>query len=1160
MKTRRSKKLRTNNFGKTKNKTLVIGFSDRSGGAERVIKTLSENLDVDVHFLKKRSPENLVFVEAQSYGLFKVLFGPVHAIHTHLFWPGLLGAIRKWWDPSLRWIHTVHYGDYQGLRRPKLMSYLDRTFIFPRADQLVFVSEAAKKSFKIYEKSFVIPNGVDLGEPVLRSRQFNPSAPVIGCVAMLREEKGLSDLLNIFYEFRKSKPGAKLRIAGEGPLQDSLRVQTSRLGLDPWVEFCGYQKNLSDFFKTLDIYVQPSVSESFGMALVETLPFSLPIVAAKVGNIPHLLRGDFGLEIERGPHFVSHFSRALHQVCESWEPFSRASHRGYNFWKDRLKPAEMCRRYQELYEHLSKPAVCMIAPIVTQSRGGLQQQLFLQTKALARRGFRIFILQNKDPRLNLQSPEWSHAEFLQVPSLFPAFFGQRFRGLSFLILGALRLFRMRNAIHVCHAHQLYSPTLVGVFAKKILGIPLVVKVTSSGPLGELAQLQQLPFLSLRKKAFQSIDRVFALTENMRNEVLELGLPPSKVMILPNCVELPDIDKASFNQPSGSEIGLLFVGRLSVEKSIETLLFAGEALARRGHKVAIDIVGGSDKDRDVTPHLKKLAESLRENIEVTFWGERNDVASFYQSPRIFVLPSSTEGMSNSLLEALSYGMACVVSDIPANKFLVKSGYNGFLFKQSDFIDLADQLEKIIFDRKDDRQKIKFMQQNARKTIEDKFSTDTISSQIGSIYDELLKRKVRILRLFSRLNVGGPALHVVNLTFGLDNYGYQTKLVVGSLSPGEGDMSYYAAQKNVQPVFVPEFQAPLHPVKDFIAFFKILWIVATYKPDIIHTHTFKAGLLGRLAGFIFRVPCRVHTYHGHLFDGYGGPLKTKIIELAEKALGRVTHEVISVSSLVAQDLLSHKIVSRNKLQVVELGFDVDSFLKEARAPSSLRKKLNLSEEDILIGIAGRLVPIKCVDLFIKAVAPLAPKNSRVHAVIMGDGPERDKLASLAASFNAQIHFMGWMLPLHPELKDLDLLVCSSKNEGTSVSVIEAILCGTPVISTNVGGMADLLENGRWGDLVPFSEEALHQALKKMIGLLDDRDSKAFCELTSRSQEGKVHFYKRFNMSRLVFDVQEIYSRYFSQPERRRPLAQNTPKHRAPPAAELFSEENKGPESWL
>lgn len=337
-----------------------------------------------------------------------------------------------------------------------------------------------------------------------------------------------------------------------------------------------------------------------------------------------------------------------------------------------------------------------------------------------------------------------------------------------------------------------------------------------------------------------------------------------------------------------------------------------------------------------------------------------------------------------------------------------------------------------------------------------------------------------------------------------------------------MEDWARSTGVDLLVIRSFQAPISPIKDIITFVKLLGLFWKEKPLIVHTHTFKAGLLGRLAAWFCGVPVIVHTYHGHLLSGYWSHTKTQVVKSIERLLSLVSTKIVAVSRRVADDLVSEGIVPDNKVQVVELGFDVASLEKQLKRGATLRQDLNLPGGARVVGIVGRLVPVKAVDLFLNSLAPLLKERSNLHLVVIGDGTEADQLKSLAASLSSErIHFCGWRLPVVCDLPDLDICVCSSRNEGTSVSIIESVIAQTPVICTRVGGMGDLLENGRWGELVEFDADSLRERVEMMLDTLDgDKNSRAFSMLSHRTEEASQVFKTRFSVDRLLTDTEKLY----------------------------------------
>jgi glycosyltransferase involved in cell wall biosynthesis len=389
------------------------------------------------------------------------------------------------------------------------------------------------------------------------------------------------------------------------------------------------------------------------------------------------------------------------------------------------------------------PRVTVIQPVVTHATGGIQRQIRLQTRELTRLGHRVALVQRRDPHLD-SDPElrkaWSHLEILQIPD--PARLPLRLRGAAFLSMAVLRLALRRRGTDVYHCHQLFSPTLAGAGAKALRGGALVTKVTASGTLGEVRQLRALPFRRLRLRAFRTIDRVVVLHRAMVPEVLKLGISAGTITVLPNAVEVPKT-AAEVRPGRGKGLSLLWVGRMSTEKGLEILLEAGRILgarlhARGGVPPEIHLVGGGDPDRDVEPSLRRMAAAFDSEVSVRFHGVRPDPSPYYRSGAVFVLPSRSEGMSNSLLEAMAWGLPCVASDIPSNRFLVDPGRTGLLFRDGDALSLAAALERLHRDLSEGEGELaRRLGTGARERVKEKFSTEGVGRRLSGLYREVAR---------------------------------------------------------------------------------------------------------------------------------------------------------------------------------------------------------------------------------------------------------------------------------------------------------------------------------------------------------------------------------------------------------------------------------------
>jgi glycosyltransferase involved in cell wall biosynthesis len=348
-------------------------------------------------------------------------------------------------------------------------------------------------------------------------------------------------------------------------------------------------------------------------------------------------------------------------------------------------------------------------------------------------------------------------------------------------------------------------------------------------------------------------------------------------------------------------------------------------------------------------------------------------------------------------------------------------------------------------------------------------------------------MKIVRVIARLNVGGPAKHVVWLTTGLHSLECESVLVAGTVPPGEDDMSYFATEMGVSPNFVPEMSREIS-LKDALTIWKLYRLFCRERPDIIHTHTAKAGTVGRLAGLLYRwlTPnallgrpraCRfVHTYHGHIFHSYYGPMKTRMFLLIEKALAKlITNRLVVVSQQQLREINESFGVGRpEQFSVIPLGLDTDVFADWRERGGLFRDELGLAADDILVGIVGRLTEIKNHELFIRAAALLKDNFSvrsletRVRFIVVGDGAMRNTLEQHAASLDLgdDMIFTGSRRDLEQVYPALDIVALTSRNEGTPLTLIEAMANARPIISMAVGGAIDLLgESNSRDDNEPF-----------------------------------------------------------------------------------------------
>ncbi len=367
--------------------------------------------------------------------------------------------------------------------------------------------------------------------------------------------------------------------------------------------------------------------------------------------------------------------------------------------------------------------------------------------------------------------------------------------------------------------------------------------------------------------------------------------------------------------------------------------------------------------------------------------------------------------------------------------------------------------------------------------------------------------RVLRLIARMNVGGPALQTTGLMRGMDPDRYQQLLVVGRREDAEGDYLALRAP-DVTCTVLPGLRRSVGPVGDAQALAALLQLIRRYRPHIIHTHTAKAGVLGRAAASIARVPVRVHTFHGHLLHGYFSPAGTRAVVAVERRLARTTDALVSVGSQVRDELLAAGIGRADQYTVVPPGLDLGPVPGRLEA----RAALGLAPDAPTVGFVGRLVQVKRPDRFAAVARRIAAELPDAQFVVCGDGDERAATERLMAPLADRTRFLGWRADVELVHAACDVSVLTSDNEGMPVSLIEASMAGTPCVATDVGSVREVVLDGVTGAVVAPAEHELADAVLAL--LRDDARRSAF------GHAAREHALVAFGRQRLVRDITEVY----------------------------------------
>lgn len=393
------------------------------------------------------------------------------------------------------------------------------------------------------------------------------------------------------------------------------------------------------------------------------------------------------------------------------------------------------------------------------------------------------------------------------------------------------------------------------------------------------------------------------------------------------------------------------------------------------------------------------------------------------------------------------------------------------------------------------------------------------------------KKRILRILNRFNLGGPTYNASLLTRYLSD-DYETLLIGGPNEKNEHDSLHIPHSLGIEPVIIESMTRSLNVLRDRQAYQEIKRIISDFQPDIVHTHASKAGALGRRAAHQLKVPLIVHTYHGHVFDAYFNGMVSSFYKGIERRLARKTHAIIALSERQRDDLVRrHRICRAEQVQIIPNGFDLSRFAVDMESKrQQFRAKHQLSEHHFAIGIIGRMVPVKNHKLFADMLALILQQGQRpMKAFVVGDGETRPELEqrlqqhkisySDGADPEATVQFLSWQTHVDEIIAGLDLVALTSLNEGTPVCLIEAQAANCPVVSTDVGGIRDIVMEGKTALLAP-SDDATGLAQHALQLMHDDQLHQAM------TVEGRDFVMERFHFMRMVQDMNEMYRQFFSR----------------------------------
>ena len=384
---------------------------------------------------------------------------------------------------------------------------------------------------------------------------------------------------------------------------------------------------------------------------------------------------------------------------------------------------------------------------------------------------------------------------------------------------------------------------------------------------------------------------------------------------------------------------------------------------------------------------------------------------------------------------------------------------------------------------------------------------------------MPERVKVLRVIARLNVGGPALHVAYLTAGLAGRGYDTVLVAGTVARGEESMAFVARQRGLRIETLDELHREVSPLHDARAILRLARLIRRERPTILHTHTAKAGAVGRIAALLAgeaRPPVIVHTFHGHVLRGYFSAPATLGFRLLERWLAKATTTLIAVSPEVRDDLVRLGVAPAAKFRVVRLGIELEERVTTTSDERrDTRRLLGISPDAFVVGWVGRMTAVKRTRDVLEAFRGLLDHETGAYLMLVGDGPDRKQMERSAHELGIakRCLFLGYQDDVAAFYGAIDVLLLPSANEGTPVSVIEALAAGRPVVATRVGGVPDIVRDGVDGYLVAPGDP--NELAERLVRLARDPDRRA-----RMGAEGRARVLQRYTVARLVDDVDLLY----------------------------------------
>ncbi|MBL7069002.1 MAG: glycosyltransferase [Candidatus Omnitrophica bacterium] len=1061
-------------------------------------------------------------------GLFKLVRlskrNKVDIIHSLLFSENILGSIAG--KIAGVKVNITSRRDTGMLREGKWQHVMAYNITNRWVDKIVCVSNAVrevtrKKEGVSDDRLVTIYNGIDVNKlsclyvnkSLLReSMGIKEHESVVGMVANFSWIKGHKDFVEAARLILKEIPNVKFLLIGDGPLLQTYKAITSQSRqLKERVIFLGKRKDVRELLSLMDVSVNASYSEGMSNSILESMAAGVPVVATAVdGNLETIIDGQTGyLVTPKSPHKMA---EAIIKLLEDKE---LAAYMGCNARKlvqEKFNFTSMVDRVKSLYNELLSPKIGFILSQFPETHETFILREFKAMKDVGMK-FRIFSL--KLCRDKVVHPE---AKELMEETIYGrlGFIFNPFRVLSALVylirtyykapkefLKALYVLSecfyfagiiKKEKISHIHSHWATMPTTSAVIISKLTGIPFSFTAHAWDIFVSQYGLKE----KIEKAGF-----VVTCTEYNRRYLAELAGEGCAGKIYRNYHGLED---EWFNAPhpiplplrGRGNIELLVIGRLVEQKGFEYLIEACAKLRNKGYEFKLRIVGEGPLGGRLKLRVRSLA--LEERIEFLGLRGLDEIKRLYREADIFIAPSviaannDRDGIPNVILEAMAMGLPVIGTDVSGLPEVLVNNKTGLVVPERNPEALNKAIERLI----KNTEIRKRLGRQAKDYIRRNFDLSINAGKLVNIFESnAAERRIKILYLIWSLEPGGAERVVIDLARNINRKHFEPYVCCinkpGSLSC------------ELTSIGIPVLHLDKKTKVDPLALLRLISIMRRYDFDMIHTHMFTSNLWGRLAGFFASKKFVIITEHST------EEWKRAYHFLIDRALLPLTKKAIFVTEKVLE-FYKEKIHIPEKMSFVcNNGVDT-SRLRITNTRKEVRDSLGISMDSFLIGAVGRLAAPKNFQNLLKALSKI---KDGVETVIVGDGPEREDLVRMRDNLglSGTVKFLGVRSDIGNILNAIDILVVPSKREGLSLTILEAMSMGVPVIATDVGGNSECVINGKTGFLVPSeAPEALGRAILKAVS-----DKKI---LTAMGNRAKKLFKSRFTVDSMIKTHENVY----------------------------------------